>query len=200
MLRSATTYEEHDETHSVVAAHNFLPASHHAADIMRRRDIGGPGTDEPTPKSIGSASPNNSPTPTSSILGPASSLVPGGGTVACVDWVRFETPQDQYNKASVLLIGKSVSQAGETSIYGSKARTHLVEVEQVLKGHPGDGNVRISSMPQTCSGGESYLDGDPLGTTQRVIIFATKQGGEWFTMTPAQGVLPFQHGAELPFH
>ena len=145
---------------------------------------GGPGTVEPTPNSTSSAS----------------SPVTGGGTVACVDWVRFETPHDQYDKASVVLIGKSVSQAGETTIYGSEATTHLVEVEQVLKGHPGEGNLRISSMPQTCSRTESYLEGDPLETAERVIIFATNQGGEWFTSTPAQGVLPFPQGAEIPFH
>lgn len=161
---------------------------------------GGPGTAEPTPDSTSSASANNSPTPISSIPGSASSLVPGGGTVACVDWVRFETPQDQYDKASVVLIGKSVSRADETSIYGSEATTHLVEVEQVLKGHPGEGSLRVSSMPQTCSGTEPYLEGDPLDTAERVIIFATNQGGEWFTSTPAQGVLPFPQGAELPFH
>lgn len=149
---------------------------------------GGPGTAEPTANA------------TSSILGSASSPVPSGGPVACVDWVRFETPQDQYDKAAVVLIGKSVGQVGETTIYGSKATTHLVEVEQVLKGNPREGNLTISSMPQTCSGSESYLDGDPLDTSQRVIIFATKQGGEWFTMTPAQGVLPFHQGSELPFH
>ena len=164
------------------------------------KTTGGPGTAEPTPNTTSSASPNNSLTPTSSNLGSTSSLAPSGDTQTCVDWVRFETPQDQYNKAGVVLIGKSVRHVGETSIYGSKATTHLVEVEQVLKGDPGDGNLRISSMPQTCSGSESYLDGDPLDTAQRVIIFATKQGGEWFTMTPAQGVLPFQQGAELPFH
>lgn len=84
----------------------------------------------------------------------------------------------------MVLIGKSVSRAGETTIYGSKATTHLVEIEQVLKGEPGDGNLRISSMPPTCTGGESYPDGDPLDPNQRVIIFATRQGGEWFTMTP----------------
>lgn len=98
---------------------------------------GGPGTAEPTANA------------TSSIPGSASSPVPGGGPVACVDWVRFETPQDQYDKGSVVLIGKSVSHAGEASTYGSKATNHLVEVEQVLKGDPGDGNLRISSMPQT---------------------------------------------------
>jgi hypothetical protein len=144
----------------------------------------GPGTAEPTPNSASSAS----------------SPVTGGGTVACVDWVRFETPQDQYDKASVVLIGKSVSRAGETTIYGSEATTHLVEVEQVLKGNPGEGDLRISSMPPTCTGGETYPEGDPLDTAERVIIFATKQRGEWFTHTPAQGVLPFPQGAEIPFH
>ncbi|WP_457963590.1 hypothetical protein M1E17_19500 [Arthrobacter sp. D1-29] len=149
---------------------------------------GGPGTAKPKANA------------TSTIPGSTSSPVAGGGTVACVDWVWFETPQNQYDNAAVALIGRSVSQVGETTIYGSQATTHLVEVEQVLKGNPGNGNLRISSMPQTCSGGESYLDGDPLDTGQRVIIFATKQGGEWFTMTPAQGVLPFPQGSELPFH
>ena len=149
---------------------------------------GGPGTAEPTQNS------------TSSIPSPATSPAPSGGPFACVDWVRFATPQDQYDNAGVVLIGRSVGRAGETSIYGSKATTHVVEVEQVFKGNPGEGNLRISSMPPTCTGGETYPDGDPLDTAERVIIFATKQGGEWFTSTPAQGVLPFPQGAEIPFH
>ncbi|QCO98588.1 hypothetical protein FCN77_13885 [Arthrobacter sp. 24S4-2] len=133
------------------------------------------------------------------VFGTGCSIIPSGGTETCVDWVRFETPQDQYDKSGMVLVGKSVGKVGETSIYGYKATTHLVEVERVLKGDPRDVNLRISSMPQTCTGGESYPDGDPLDTDQRVIIFATEQGSEWFTMTPAQGVLPFRHGTELPF-
>lgn len=160
----------------------------------------GPGTAEPTPASAGSASPNNSPAPTTSTRGSSTSPVPGNGAVTCVDWVRFETPQDQYDRASLVLVGKSVRRAGETSIYGHKATTHLVEVEQVLKGELGDGDLRISSMPPTCTVGGSYPDGDPLDPNQRVIIFANMQNGEWFTMTPAQGVLPFPLGAELPFY
>lgn len=149
---------------------------------------GGPGTAEPTTNT------------TSSIPGSTSGPIPSGGPFACVDWVRFETPQDQYDNAGMVLIGKSVSRAGETSIYGHIATTHLAEVEQVLKGNPGEGNLRITSTPPTCTVGASYPDGDPLDTAERVIIFASKQGGEWFTMTPAQGVLPFPKGAELPFH
>ncbi|MGO4245860.1 hypothetical protein AB4Y87_01480 [Paenarthrobacter sp. RAF54_2] len=137
---------------------------------------------------------------TSSIPASTSSPVPSGGPFACVDWVRFATPQDQYDKAGLVLIGKSVRRAGGTTIYGQEATTHLVEVEQLLKGNPGHGNMRITSMPPTCTAGGSYPDGDPLDTAERVIIFATKQGDEWFTMTPAQGVLSFPQGSELPFH
>jgi hypothetical protein len=153
----------------------------------------GPGTADPNAK------PSNSPKPTSSLHGSTSDLDPSGGPFACVDWVRFDT-RDLYDNAGLVLIGTSVSRAGETTIYGHKAMTHLVEVEQVIKGGPRDGNLRISSMPPTCTGGESYPDGDPLDPNQRVIIFAKKQGGDWFTVTPAQGVLPFPQGAELPFH
>jgi hypothetical protein len=83
-----------------------------------------------------------------SVLGSGCSLVPSEGPVACVDWVRFETAQDQYDKAGVVL------------------------------GDPGDGNLRISSMPPTCIGGVTYPDGDPLDPNQRAIIFAIKQGGD----------------------
>lgn len=149
---------------------------------------GDPVTTEPTTKATGS------------IPGSSSSPVPSGGPFACVDWVRFATPQDQYDKAGLVLIGKSVRRAGGTTIYGQEATTHVVEVEQALKGDPGHGNVRITSTPPTCTAGGSYPDGDPLDTAERVIIFATKQGDEWFTITPAQGVLSFPQGSELPFH
>jgi hypothetical protein len=149
---------------------------------------GGPVPTEPTANS------------TNSIPGSTSGPVPSGGPFACVEWVRFETPQDQYDNASLVLIGKSVSRAGETSIYGQNATTHLVEVEQVLKGNPGEGNLRVTSTPPTCTVGGSYPDGDPLDTAARVIIFASKQGDVWFTITPAQGVLPFPQGSKLPFH
>jgi hypothetical protein len=148
---------------------------------------GGRGTAEPTANA------------TNSIPGSASSPVPAGGPFACVDWVRFETPQDQYDSAGLVLIGESVSREGETSIYGHMATTHVVEVEEVLKGNPGDGNLRITSTPPTCTVGGSYPDGDPLDTAERVIIFASRQGDEWFTITPAQGVLPFPQGSKLPF-
>ena len=133
------------------------------------------------------------------LIGSGCGILPGSGAETCVDWVRFETPQEQYDNASLVLIGKSVGSDGATSIYGYKATAHRIEIERVLKGDPGDGPLRISSTPQTCTGGESYPEGDPLQTEQRLIIFANRQGSGWFTMTPAQGVLPLQPGKELPF-
>jgi hypothetical protein len=147
----------------------------------------------------GGAAPSSGNQPSSGI-GPSGGAVPGGGAVACVDWVRFESAQDQYDYAGLAVIGKPVGEDGETSIYGYKATTHLIEVERALKGEPGDGTIRVSSTPMTCTaGGESYPDGDPLDTDQRLIIFATRQGTDWFTLTPAQAVLPFPQGKELPF-
>ncbi|MDD1477833.1 hypothetical protein [Arthrobacter sp. H16F315] len=132
-----------------------------------------------------------------SVFGIGCSPGPGTGDT-CVDWVRFATPQDQFDNAILVVVGKPLAQNGETGIYGYKARSHQVEIETVLKGDPGQGSLRVASMPQTC--GTSYPDGDPLDTNQRVLIFATKQNSEWFTITPTQGVLPFKQGTMLPFH
>lgn len=134
-----------------------------------------------------------------SVLGTGCSIVPGNSTETCVDWVHFETPQKQFDNAAMVLIGMPAGKDGETSAYGYKAQTHLVDVEKILKGNPGAGPVRISSMPQTCGNGDSYPNGDPLDTSRRMIIFTTNQGGEWFTMTPTQGVLLLDQGAKLPF-
>ena len=127
------------------------------------------------------------------------SLLPPATSETCVDWVRFETPQAQFDHAALVLIGKPVRADGETLIYGYEANVHLVEVETVLKGDPGPPPLRIASMPPTCSAGVSYPDGDPLERSRRMLIFATKQEGGWFTQTPAQGAVPFETGKPLPF-
>jgi hypothetical protein len=136
---------------------------------------------------------------TVSFLGTGCSLWDPPRAEACVDWVQFEDPQDQFDQAALVAVGEPVRQDGETSIYGYTAQTHLVKIETIYKGKPGQETVRISSMPQTCTGGESYPKGDPLHTNQRVLIFATEQDDEWFTMTPEQGVIPFKQGTPLPF-
>jgi len=95
------------------------------------------------------------------------------------------------------LVGTPLKRDGEVQIYGYQANVHVVEAEQVLKGGLGAGPVRIASMPVTC--GTSYPDGDPLDAGGRQLFFLTQQNGEWFTMTPDQGAVPFPAGTPLPF-
>lgn len=117
----------------------------------------------------------------------------------CVDWIHFETPQAQFDQAALVLIGKPVRVDGETLIYGYRANVYVLEVETVLKGDPGPAPLRIASTPVTCSAGVSYPDGDPLGRSQRMLIYAGKQENGWLTQTPAQGAVPFDVGEPLPF-
>lgn len=133
------------------------------------------------------------------VLGTGCSGVPRSVAETCMEWVHFETPQEQFDQATVVLIGKPAGRDGETPVYGYNAQTHLIDVEKVLKGDPGTAPLRISSMPQTCSGDGAYQDGDPLDKSQRMIIFATDLNGEWFTITPTQGALPLDQGKPLPF-
>ena len=126
-------------------------------------------------------------------------LLPGSTSDVCADWVIFETPQDQLSHATLVVIGTPTGADSETRIYGYTARIHVVEVERVLKGDPVPGPLRIASMPVTCTGGVSYPDGDPLDERRRMLIYATNQNGYWFTMTPAQGAVPFDNGMPVPF-
>ena len=50
-----------------------------------------------------------------------------------------------------MLVGKPAGSDGETSIYGYTAQLHVVEIEAVLKGEPEPGQLRIASMPATCT-------------------------------------------------
>lgn len=126
-------------------------------------------------------------------------LIPGSTAEVCVDWIRFETAQDQFRQATLVVIGTPAGTDSETRIYGYTAHIHVVEVEDVLKGDPEPGPLRIAAMPVTCTGGVSYPEGDPLDGRRRMLIYATKQNGYWFTMTPAQGAVPFDPGTSLPF-
>ncbi|NJC23956.1 hypothetical protein BJ994_003032 [Arthrobacter pigmenti] len=119
---------------------------------------------------------------------------------ACADWVLFETPQDLFDHAPLVLVGRPIAEDGQQRIYGYDAQIHVVSIEKILKGDIEQDEIRIASMPQTCTDvSVVYPRGDPLDIDQRVIIFASEQEGQWFTITPEQGVLSFAEGEELPF-
>ncbi|MHA7180388.1 hypothetical protein ACX80J_09750 [Arthrobacter sp. MDB2-24] len=114
---------------------------------------------------------------------------PSGTT--CVDWVRFETLQERFDQAELVIVGVGTERDGTESIYDAEAHSYRVDVAEVLKGDLPSGTVRISSMPVTCTAGSQYPEGDPLDTASDVLIFANRHEGEWFTLTPFDGVLPY---------
>ncbi|OUM42701.1 hypothetical protein [Arthrobacter sedimenti] len=109
----------------------------------------------------------------------------------CVDWVRFETPQEKFDQAELVIVGSGTERDGTESIYDAEAHSYRMDVAEVLKGELPSGTVRVSSMPVTCTAGSQYPEGDPLDGASDVLIFANRHEGEWFTLTPFDGVLPY---------
>lgn len=133
---------------------------------------------------------------------------PVGGGQACASWVRYETPQDMYNEAGLVLVGEVTGRDGEVEVPPggptATARAYSFDVEDVLKSTPdrdiapGD-TVRIAAMADGCSPDVEFDDGDQLEVDGRVIFFGREQHGTWMTLTPFQGVLAFPDGSQLPF-
>lgn len=118
----------------------------------------------------------------------------------CPGWVDFETPQDMYDGAQVVLLGRPTSDAGDRDVFGRPAAVHRVLVADVLKGELEADLVEVASTPVTCSGeNDAYPDGDPLDVEGEVILFLTDSEGGWRLMTPFDGVLPIPDDGVLPF-
>ncbi|MFI2364226.1 hypothetical protein [Promicromonospora sp. NPDC019610] len=107
--------------------------------------------------------------------------LPGGG-VACVDWVRFATPEEAAADAGAVLLGTVVERDGAAQMFGVEAHRWLFDVEEVLE-RPVSGSSRanpaaepppeldvspgeqisVVSTPETCGGADNpYPGGDPL--------------------------------------
>ncbi|WP_133185525.1 hypothetical protein [Arthrobacter sp. Bz4] len=118
--------------------------------------------------------------------------------IACPSWAISDDPQDHFEAATLVVVSSIVERDGETAIYGVEAHTYRVSIEKVRKGDLADQAIRVTAMPDPCTGEAVYPDGDPFETMDRVIIFASEQEGEWFTLTPFGGVISFPEGTESP--
>lgn len=119
----------------------------------------------------------------------------GFETVSCPSWAGFPTPQEKYDAADLVIVATASTRDGTAPIFGVDAHAYKLQVNEVLKGNIEGKTVRISSMPDSCSGEAEYPDGDPLDTSEPLLVFATLQDGEWFTLTPFDGTLPFTQEA-----
>lgn len=136
------------------------------------------------------------------------SLVNGGGGVmgggsACVSWAGFDTPQDQFDEAELVVAGRVLAQVDlveepDSSPFGD-TRIYSFEIEQTLKGDAQVGEViRIGSTSDGCPD-THYADGDQMENDGRVIVLARQGDDAWLTLNPFQGVLTYPGGSDLPF-
>lgn len=110
----------------------------------------------------------------------------------CVSWVAHETPQEAFDAAGLVVVGRVAPAHTTRSVFGYRTAVHEVTVAQVLKG---DAEVKerleVASTPITCMGDEVYPEGDPLDVAGDVVLFVTdtEATGEWRLLTPFEGVL-----------
>lgn len=123
----------------------------------------------------------------------------GVSTHTCVSWVWFDTPQAVYDDARLVVRAEVGDVVGTRHVLGVDSPVHRVEVVEVLKGESPGPQFDVASTPVTCTGGDDFLEGDPLEVDGEVILFLFDLDGGWRLLTPVQGVLPWPPDGTLPF-
>ena len=129
----------------------------------------------------------------------------GTTSVTCVDWVTFKTPADMAEAADLVIVGEQIATDGSSGRFGIEATAHTISVDRVLKGELDETEIRVLSLPATCSASE-YPDGDQLAIPGKVQYFLDYEDGEWQTLTsyqgavgvPADGILPWDPAEPTP--
>jgi hypothetical protein len=133
----------------------------------------------------------------------AGCAVVGERTVACVEWVWFDTPADALDDATVAVRTDGPAPVvGTADLFGVDARVHAVRVVEVLKGsdvRAGD-ELAVAATPATCTGEEVYPDGDPLDASGDLVLLLHRDedAGLWRTITPEHGVVPATVDGHVP--
>ena len=112
----------------------------------------------------------------------------GTRTITCIDWVIFETPADLAEAADLVIVGERIAPDGSSGRFGIEAAAHTIRVDRVLKGELDVTEIRVLSLPATCSASE-YPDGDQLAIAGEVQYFLDFEDGEWQTLTSYQGAV-----------
>jgi len=118
----------------------------------------------------------------------------------CVSWVDFETPQDAFEDATLVVVGTAEPTGSTRDVFGVAMPVYAVDVDQTLKGETPD-DLTVTPTPLTCMGDASeFPDGiDPLATDEQLVLFLHREGSEWRPITPHDGVLPMPDDGVLPF-
>ena len=135
-----------------------------------------------------------------SILTSCSVLAPQVGV--CVSWIDVSDPQTAYDESEAVVIGTLEATKETVSLYGIQAAVHELTISEVVKGDVEQTpTIRVASTPVTCTGGDTYPEGDPLDVEGEQIVFlnSPEPDGAWQLLTPYNAVLPAKADGTLPF-
>jgi hypothetical protein len=118
----------------------------------------------------------------------------------CVSWVDFETPQEAYDDARLVVAATAEPTGATRNVLGVSMPVYAIEVTETLKGEAPD-DLTVTPAPLTCMGGASeFPDGvDPLATDEELIVFLHLDERVWRLITPTDGALPMPADGVLPF-
>ena len=118
----------------------------------------------------------------------------------CVSWGDFETPQEAYDDARLVVVGTAEPRGQTRNVLGVAMPVYEIEVAETLKGEAPD-DLTVTPAPLTCMGDASeFPDGvDPLATDEERVLFLHLDEGAWRLITPTDGVLPMPADGVLPF-
>lgn len=121
-------------------------------------------------------------------------------TETCVSWIDFETPQDAYDDAALVVLGTAEPTGATRDVFGVAMPVYAIDVAETLKGEAPAG-LQVAPAPLTCVGEASqFPDGvDPLAIDGEIVLFLHREDGAWRTITPFDGVLRVPADGEPPF-
>lgn len=118
----------------------------------------------------------------------------------CVSWVDYETPQDAFDDANLVVVGTAEPTGATRDVFGEPMPVYAIAIRETLKGEA-PAKLEVTPTPLTCMGDASqFPDGvDPLATDDGIVLFLYFEGAGWRPITPFDGVLPVPADGVLPF-
>jgi hypothetical protein len=118
----------------------------------------------------------------------------------CVSWVDYETAQEAYDDANLVVVGNAVPTGATRDVFGVPMPVYAIEVSETLKGEA-PAELEVTPTPLTCMGDASqFPDGvDPLATDDELVLFLYFEAAGWRPITPYDGTLPMPDDGVLPF-
>jgi hypothetical protein len=118
----------------------------------------------------------------------------------CVSWIDWETPQEAYDDARLVVVGTAEPTGASRNVLGVAMPVYAIEVAETLKGEAPD-DLTVTPTPLTCMGGASEFPDriDPLATDDELVLFLHRDEGAWRLINPFDGTLPMPDDGVLPF-